>query len=50
MDFEESTHAMTRVDSMTLVDPYVDCENNTRAMTLVVVIKKNTHAMTLVDP
>ena len=35
---------------MTLVDPYVVCENNTHAMTLVVVSKKNTHAMTLVDP
>ena len=49
--------------SMTLVDPYVVCEknthamtlvvvseNNTHAMTLVVVTKNNTHAMTLVDP
>ena len=41
---------MTLVDSMTLVDPYVVCENNTHEMTLVVVSKKNTHAMTLVDP
>ena len=36
--------------SMTLVDPYVVCENNKHAMTLVVVTKKNTDAMTLVDP
>ena len=36
--------------SMTLVDPYVVCEKNTHAMTLVVVSEKNTHAMTLVDP
>ena len=35
---------------MTLVDPYVVCENNTHAMTLVIVSKKKTHAMTLVDP
>ena len=41
---------MTLVDSMTLVDPYVVCENNTHAMNLVVVSKKDTHAMTLVDP
>ena len=31
---------------MTLVDPYVVCEKNTHAMTLVVVSEKNTHAMT----
>ena len=36
--------------SMTMVDPYVVCENNTLEMTIVVVRKKNTHAMTLVDP
>ena len=36
--------------SMTLVDPYVVCEKNTYAMTLVVISNKNTHAMTLVDP
>ena len=36
--------------SMTLVDPYVLCEKNTHAMTLVVVSERNTHAMTLVDP
>ena len=35
---------------MTLVDPYVACEKNTHARTLVVVSKNNTHAMTLVDP
>ena len=35
---------------MTLVDPYVVCEKNTQEMTPVVVSKKNTHAMTLVDP
>ena len=35
---------------MTLVDPYVVCENNTHAMTQVVNSKNNTHAMTLVDP
>ena len=50
---------------MTLVDPYVICEKNrramnssgsgvvseknTHAMTLVMVHEKNTHAMTLVD-
>ena len=28
----------------------MDCEENTHAMTLVVVTKKNTHAMALVDP
>ena len=50
MDYEESIHAMTLVDSMTLVDPYVVCHNNTHAMTLVVVSKKSKHAMTLVDP
>ena len=33
--------------AMTLVDPYVVCEKNTHAMTLVVVSKKNTNAMTL---
>ena len=33
--------------AMTLVDPYVVCEKNTHAMTLVVVSEKNTHAMTL---
>ena len=36
--------------SMTLVDPYVVCDKNTHAMTLVVVIENNTYAMTLVDP
>ena len=36
--------------SMTLVDPYVVCEKNTHAMTLVVVNKNNTHEMSLVDP
>ena len=36
--------------SMTLVDPYVVCEKNTHARTLVVISNKNTHAMTLVDP
>ena len=36
--------------SITLVDPYVVCEKNTHAMTLVVVSEMNTHAMTLVDP
>ena len=36
--------------SMTLVDPYVVCEKNTHEMTPVVVSKKNTHAVTLVDP
>ena len=36
--------------SMTLVDPYVLCEKNIHEMTLVVVSKKSTHAMTLVDP
>ena len=35
---------------MTLVDPYVVCEKNTHAKTLVIVTKKNTHAMTPVDP
>ena len=35
---------------MTLVDPCVVFEENTHAMTLVVVSKKITHAMTLVDP
>ena len=35
---------------MTLVDPCVVSEENTHAMTLVVVSKKSTHAMTLVDP
>ena len=35
---------------MTLVDPYVVCEKNSHEMTPVVVSKKNTHAMTLVDP
>ena len=43
MDCEKSTHAMK------LVDPYVVCEENTHAMTPIVVSKKNTHAMTLVD-
>ena len=28
----------------------MDCENSTHEMTLVLVGKKNTHAMTLVDP
>ena len=41
---EKSRHAMTPVD------PYVVCEKNTHAMTLVVVSEKNIHAMTLVDP
>ena len=41
---KNNTHAMT------LVDPYVVSEENTHAMTLVVVSKKSTHAMTLVDP
>ena len=36
--------------AMTLVDPCVDCEENTHAMTLVVVSEKNIRAMTLVDP
>ena len=36
--------------SMTLVDPNVVCEKNSHEMTLVVVSKKNTHAMILVDP
>ena len=35
---------------MTQVDPYVVCEKNTHTMTPVVVSKKDTHAMTLVDP
>ena len=35
---------------MTLVDPYVVCQENTHAMTLGVVHEKNRHAMTLVDP
>ena len=35
---------------MTLVDPYVVCEKNRHAMTIVMVNEKNTHAMTLVDP
>ena len=38
---------------MTLVDPYVVCDNNTHAMPLVnpsVDYGKNTHAMTLVGP
>ena len=50
MDCEESTHAMTPVDSMTLVDPYVVCEKNTHAVTPVVVSAKNIHVMKLVDP
>ena len=41
---EKNRHAMT------LMDPYVVCEKNTYAMTLVVVNDKNTHVMTLVDP
>ena len=49
-----STQSETRLGSphilMTLVDPYMVCEENTHAMTLVVVSKKNTHATTLVDP
>ena len=36
--------------SMTLLDPYVACEKNSDVMTLVVVSKKNIHAMILVDP
>ena len=36
--------------SITPVDPYVVCEKNTHEMTLVVVSKKNTHAMIPVDP
>ena len=44
MDSENGTHAMT------LMDPYVVCEKNTHATTLVAVSEKNTHAMTLVDP
>ena len=36
--------------SMTLVDPCVDCEDNTHVMTPVVVTEKNIHAMTPVDP
>ena len=35
--------------SMTLVDPYVVCQENTHAMTLGVVHENNRHAMTLVD-
>ena len=35
---------------MTLVDRYVVCEKNTHEMTLVVVSKKSTHAITQVDP
>ena len=34
---------------MTLVEPYVDCENNTHAMTLMdpyMVCEKNSHEMT----
>ena len=42
--YENNTHAMT------LVYPYVVCENNRHAMTLDVVHEKHTHAMTLVDP
>ena len=41
---KKNTHVIT------LVDPQVDCEKSTHAMTLVVVSKKKTHAMTLVDP
>ena len=41
---EKNRHAMT------LVDPYVVCQENTHAMTLGVVHEKNIHAMTLVDP
>ena len=41
---KKNTHAMT------LVDPWVNCEKSTHAMTPVVVSEKNTHAMTLVDP
>ena len=44
MDCEKNTHEMT------LVDPCVISEENTHAMTLVVVSKKTTDAMTLVDP
>ena len=32
------------------MDPYGVCEKNSHEMTLVVVSKKNTHAMRLVDP
>ena len=44
MVHEKNTHPMTPVD------PYVVCEKNRHAMTLVVVHEKNTHVMTLVDP
>ena len=36
--------------AMTLVDPYVVCQDNTHAMTLGVVHEKNRYAMTSVDP
>ena len=41
---KKNTHAMT------LVDPCVDCEENTCAMTPAVFSEKNIHAMTPVDP